>query len=114
MMRAAAEQRVEAGAAGDAVVAGRPLLVAPVTAERPAKAMWEYVPGKRVLRASGTNLCITPPLGDMTDGAPLSLDDCDTPMMNLAGAAGPTDGRATISLETRTPKGRVYYFPAQR
>lgn len=95
----------------DAVVAGRPLLVAPVTAERPARQMWEYVPGKKVLRASGTTLCITPPLGDMTERAPLSLDDCDAPMMDLSGAAGPTDGRATVSFEQRTPKGREYYFP---
>jgi hypothetical protein len=96
----------------DAAVAGRPLLVAPITAERPAQALWEYVPGKKVLRVSGTNLCITPPLGDRTEGAPLSLDDCDAPMMDVGGAAGPTDGRATISFAPRTAKGREYYFPA--
>jgi hypothetical protein len=95
----------------DALVAGRPLLVAPVTAERPAREMWEYVPGKKILRASGTNLCITPPLGDMTERAPLSLDDCDTPMMDVGGAAGLTDGRATVSFEQRTPKGREWYTP---
>lgn len=100
--------------APDAIVAGRPLLVAPITATRPAQAMWEYVPGKKVFRASGTNLCITPPYGDMTERAPLSLDDCDTPMMDLAGAAGPTDGRAAVKLEQRTPKGRAYYFPVLR
>lgn len=95
----------------DALVAGRPLLVAPVTAAAPAREMWEYVPGKKVLRASGTNLCITPPLSDMTEGAPLSLDDCDTPMMDATGVAGPTDGRAAVRFEKRTPKGKEYYFP---
>lgn len=95
----------------DALAAGRPLLVAPVTAERPAQAMWEYVPETKLLRATGTNLCITPPLADMTEGAPLGLDDCDTPMMQTAGAAGPTDGRAAIRFQQRTPKGKEYYLP---
>lgn len=95
----------------DALAAGMPLLVAPITAERPAKAMWEYVPGKKVLRATGANLCITPPLGDVAERAPLSLDDCDTPMMDVAGAPGPTDGRAIVGFEQRTPKGREYYVP---
>jgi hypothetical protein len=95
----------------DALAAGRPLLVAPVTAANPAREMWEFVPGKKLLRAAGTNLCITPPWADMTEGAPLGLDDCDTPMMDVAGAVGPSDGRANVRFEQRTPKGRTYYFP---
>ncbi len=98
-------------ASGDVISAGRPLLAAPITEENPARAVWTYVSDKRTFRLDDTNLCITPPYGDLTIGVPLSLDDCDKPMMSIAGETGPTDGRAEIRLETRAPQGKQYWLP---
>jgi hypothetical protein len=96
---------------GDVLSAGRPLLGASITDAHPPRAIWSYVSDKHAFRLDGTNLCITPPYGDLTINVPLSLDDCDKPMMSLAGEAGPTDGRARVHLEQRAPQGKQYYLP---
>jgi hypothetical protein len=98
-------------ASGEAIGAGRPLLGAEITDKNPARALWSYSVEKRTFRLDGTNLCITPPFGDRTIDAPLSLDDCDRPMMSIDGTAGPTDGRAAANVEARTPTGKAYWLP---
>jgi hypothetical protein len=93
----------------DVLTEGRPLLVAPITEKNPARIAWEFLPKRQLVRAIGTNLCITPPPGDSTSDAPLVLDSCDKPMVGEAGRPGPNDGRARISLRERSAQGGQYW-----
>lgn len=57
---------------------------APVIARRLRKgerplAQWEFITQTRQLRLIGTELCLTPPSQDFTNGAPLYLDNCAAP-----------------------------------
>jgi hypothetical protein len=93
----------------DVLTEGRPLLVAPITDKGPARIAWEFLPRRQLIRAIGTNLCITPPPGDVSPGAPLFLDSCDKPMVNEAGRAGDNDGRARITFRARSAQGSQYW-----
>ncbi len=93
----------------DVLTEGRPLLVAPITDKSPARAVWEFLPKRQLIRAIGANLCITPPPGDSTLGAPLVLDNCDNPMVGEAGRPGDNDGRARISFRARSAQGGQFW-----
>ncbi|MBI1250873.1 MAG: hypothetical protein GC189_05325 [Alphaproteobacteria bacterium] len=60
-------------------VLGAPLRVVPIADDRPPQSIWEFDRRSRQLRVSGTDLCITPPSQDMTNGVPLILDSCEAP-----------------------------------
>lgn len=57
---------------------GAPLMVRR-NDENPATPQWEYLAQTRQLRLIGTTLCITPPSRDVSEGAPLYLDECAAP-----------------------------------
>lgn len=76
---------------------GDPLVVRRLEADDTARLQWEYVRETRQLRARGTELCITPPSRDSTDGAPLYLDQCAEP--HRAPGSGWGDGRGRSRVE---------------
>ncbi len=61
------------------ILPGAPLVVVPIEPGATPAATWEYVRRTQQLRLSGTNLCLTPPTRDLSEGAPLYLDYCDQP-----------------------------------
>ncbi len=95
---AAAVIRAHLPGAQDYPSRGRLLTVRQISASLPEQAIWEFDAGRNMLRVAGTSLCLTPPFDDRTAGAPLTLDDCDQPMMAPSGQAAASDGRARVSL----------------
>jgi hypothetical protein len=73
--------------------AGTPVIVRAVAWNDPPRPVWEHVEATGQIRLRGSNLCLSPPLGDLNSGAPLYLDDCAMPIASVDGRSGPRDGR---------------------
>ena len=77
---------------------GAPLMVRR-NDENPATPQWEYVASTRQVRLIGTTLCITPPSRDVSEGAPLYLDECAAPYTTDANDRRDGVRRSRVSFE---------------
>jgi len=84
----------EAGA--PAYVRGAPLVVDVASVDEVDGPRFEYVRRGKLMRLVGTDLCVAPPAGDVSDQAPLFLDSCATPSGD-----DPTSLRATFVMNWR-------------
>ena len=78
---------------------GAPLRAVPVQDGHEPEAIWEHDRRTGQLRISGTDLCITPPSQDLSDGAPLILDSCEAPLQLDASDAQDGPQRSRVFLE---------------
>jgi hypothetical protein len=83
------------------VTRGVPLMAERIgEGRRPVFTRWALSPSGDRLMVEGANFCVTPPSGDVSEGAPLYLDICDAPDQIDAAMADDGAARATVTVAT--------------
>jgi hypothetical protein len=76
----------QSNAPGPAFSAGVVLMATPIAPDGPAIPAWSFAPATGQIGLLGSDLCMTPPPGDVSLGAPVMLRPCDQGVKGAQGA----------------------------